>query len=60
MAVVDVKDSGEAQRVDCGDRGLFVYRDEDGIRADDSCCPHQSTNIRISRLEGSTLTRPKH
>ena len=31
MASADVKD-GEVQRVDCADRGLFVYRDDAGIR----------------------------
>ena len=59
MAAVDVTD-GEVQRVDCDDRGLFVYRDEAGIRVYDSRCPHQSTNIPHLALEGSTLTCPKH
>lgn len=59
MAVVDLTD-GNVLRVDCGDRGLFVYRDEAGIRVYDSRCPHQSTNIPHLALDGSTLTCPKH
>ena len=59
MAVADLTD-GAVQRVDCDDRGLFVYRDEAGIRVYDSRCPHQSTNIPHLALEGSTLTCPKH
>ncbi len=59
MAVVELKD-GEVHRVDCDDRGLFIYRDEAGIRVYDSRCPHQSTNIPHLALQGSTLTCPKH
>ena len=52
--------AGDVQRVDCDGRGLFVYRDNKGIRVYDSRCPHQSTDIPHLALDGSTLTCPKH
>ena len=59
MAAGEIK-GGEVQRVDCDGRGLFVYRDNKGIRVYDSRCPHQSTDIPHLALDGSTLTCPKH
>jgi nitrite reductase/ring-hydroxylating ferredoxin subunit/alkylhydroperoxidase/carboxymuconolactone decarboxylase family protein YurZ len=59
MAAADVK-PGEAQRVDCDGRGLFVWRDGDEIRVYDSRCPHQTTDIPHLALQGTTLTCPKH
>jgi nitrite reductase/ring-hydroxylating ferredoxin subunit/alkylhydroperoxidase/carboxymuconolactone decarboxylase family protein YurZ len=52
--------SGEIKRVDCDGRGLFIYRDTQGLHVYDSRCPHQSTDIPHLALEGSTLTCPKH
>lgn len=51
---------GEARRVDCDGRGLFVYRAQDEWRVYDSRCPHQATDIPHLALQGSTLTCPKH
>jgi nitrite reductase/ring-hydroxylating ferredoxin subunit len=59
MAAAELK-AGDVQRVDCDGRGLFLYRDDEGIRVYDSRCPHQSTNIPHLALEGNTLTCPKH
>jgi len=59
MAAADVP-TGDAQRVDCDGRSLFVYRDGKGIRVYDSRCPHQNTNIPHLALQGHTLTCPKH
>jgi len=59
MTAGEIK-GGEVQRVDCDGRGLFVYRDNKGIRVYDSRCPHQSTDIPHLALDGSTLTCPKH
>jgi nitrite reductase/ring-hydroxylating ferredoxin subunit/alkylhydroperoxidase/carboxymuconolactone decarboxylase family protein YurZ len=59
MAASTLK-KGEIRRVDCDGRGLFVYRDGEGIRVYDSRCPHQSTDIPHLALAGSTLTCPKH
>ena len=52
--------AGTVLRVDCDGRGLFIYRDDEGVRVYDSRCPHQRTNIPHLALEGSTLTCPKH
>jgi nitrite reductase/ring-hydroxylating ferredoxin subunit/alkylhydroperoxidase/carboxymuconolactone decarboxylase family protein YurZ len=52
--------NGDVRRVECDGRGLFVYRDGDGIRVYDSRCPHQSTDIPQLALNGTTLTCPKH
>jgi nitrite reductase/ring-hydroxylating ferredoxin subunit len=51
---------GEAARLDCDGRGLFVYREGDAYRVYDSRCPHQVTNIPHLALEGLELTCPKH
>lgn len=51
---------GEARRVECEGRGLFVVRDGDEIRIHDSLCPHQGTDIQPLALDGDTLTCPKH
>lgn len=59
MPVSDIR-AGEVMRVESDGRGLFVYRDADGIRVYDSRCPHQSTDIPDLALQGTTLTCPKH
>lgn len=59
MATRDLKD-GEATRVACDGRGLFVYREGRTYRVYDSLCPHQTTDIPHLALEGTTLTCPKH
>ena len=59
MAATELK-AGDVQRRDCDGRGLFVYRDNKGIRVYDSRCPHQSTNIPHLALDGQILTCPKH
>jgi nitrite reductase/ring-hydroxylating ferredoxin subunit len=51
---------GEATRLDCDGRGLFVYREGDAYRVYDSRCPHQVTNIPHLALQGRELTCPKH
>jgi nitrite reductase/ring-hydroxylating ferredoxin subunit/alkylhydroperoxidase/carboxymuconolactone decarboxylase family protein YurZ len=59
MAAADVR-AGEVTRIECDGRGLFVYRDADGLRVYDSRCPHQTTDIPHLALNGTTLTCPKH
>ena len=59
MAAADVQ-AGRAQRVECEGRGLFVWKDDAGIRVYDSRCPHQSTDIPELALAGRELTCPKH
>jgi nitrite reductase/ring-hydroxylating ferredoxin subunit/alkylhydroperoxidase/carboxymuconolactone decarboxylase family protein YurZ len=59
MAASDIVE-GEAKRVDCGARSVFVYREGETYRVYDSHCPHQVTNIPHLALEGCTLTCPKH
>lgn len=59
LATADIGD-GQAKRVDCGVRSVFVYREGDQFRVYDSRCPHQVTNIPQLALEGLTLTCPKH
>ncbi len=59
MAGSDIPD-GQAMRVDCDGRGLFVHRVKRRFQVYDSLCPHQSTNIPHLALQGSTLTCPKH
>ena len=51
---------GEATRLDCDGRGLFVYRKGEAYRVYDSRCPHQVTNIPHLALDGLALTCPKH
>lgn len=45
---------------DCGERGVFVYREGDRLRVFDNHCPHQRTPIPEAALSGTTLTCPKH
>jgi nitrite reductase/ring-hydroxylating ferredoxin subunit/alkylhydroperoxidase/carboxymuconolactone decarboxylase family protein YurZ len=59
MAAAEVC-AGEVARVECDGRGLFVYRDPEGLRVYDSRCPHQTTDIPHLALDGTTLTCPKH
>jgi nitrite reductase/ring-hydroxylating ferredoxin subunit/alkylhydroperoxidase/carboxymuconolactone decarboxylase family protein YurZ len=51
---------GEATRLDCDGRGIFVWRKGRTVKVYDSRCPHQATNIPHLALEGSRLTCPKH
>ena len=51
---------GEAARLDCDGRGLFVYRKGKDYRVYDSRCPHQVTNIPHLAIDGLELTCPKH
>jgi nitrite reductase/ring-hydroxylating ferredoxin subunit len=51
---------GQTTRIDCDERGVFVYRRADGFDVYDSRCPHQTTNIPHLALEGTRLTCPKH
>jgi nitrite reductase/ring-hydroxylating ferredoxin subunit/alkylhydroperoxidase/carboxymuconolactone decarboxylase family protein YurZ len=51
---------GDARRVECDGRALFVHREGDGWRVYDSRCPHQSTDIPHLALHGRTLVCPKH
>jgi nitrite reductase/ring-hydroxylating ferredoxin subunit/alkylhydroperoxidase/carboxymuconolactone decarboxylase family protein YurZ len=59
VAVADLVD-GEALRIDCDGRGLFIYRKGDALKVWDSRCPHEATNIPHLALAGRTLTCPKH
>ncbi len=59
MAVSDIAD-GEAKRVDCGTRSVFVYRAGDTYRVYDSHCPHQRADMPAEALEGCTLTCSRH
>ena len=59
MATADLQ-SGEARRVECDGRGLFVYHDKKNWQVYDSRCPHQTTDIPHLALDGNTLTCPKH
>ena len=59
MATADLQ-SGEARRVECDGRGLFVYHDKKIWQVYDSRCPHQTTDIPHLALAGTTLTCPKH
>ena len=59
MATKGVKD-GQAVRVECDGRGLFVLRQGRRWRVYDSRCPHQTTDIPHLALQGITLTCPKH
>jgi nitrite reductase/ring-hydroxylating ferredoxin subunit len=58
-AVADIAD-GEVQRLECGPRSVFVYREGESFQVHDSRCPHQVTDIPHLALEGKTLTCPKH
>lgn len=67
VMAADALAAGEARRVECDGRGLFVYRaasaseaDGDAWRVHDSRCPHQGTDIPPEALQGRTLTCPKH
>lgn len=57
---IDVLNDGEVMRIEHEARGLFIYRNKRTIRAYDSRCPHQTTNIPHLALQGTTLTCPKH
>lgn len=57
--LADIAD-GQARRIDCDGRSVFVHRSGDEIKVWDSRCPHESTDIPRLALEGSTLTCPKH
>jgi nitrite reductase/ring-hydroxylating ferredoxin subunit/alkylhydroperoxidase/carboxymuconolactone decarboxylase family protein YurZ len=59
MAAADLK-AGQVARVDCDGRSVFVQRSGRSIKAYDSRCPHQDTDIPHLALQGSMLTCPKH
>ncbi len=44
----------------CGDRDLFIYKDNEKINVYDSRCPHQVTNIPAEGIDGRKLACPKH
>ncbi len=52
--------AGGTLRVTCRGRGLFLHAGGSGLRAYDSRCPHQSTDIPESGVAGGSLTCPKH
>lgn len=41
-------------------KAVFVFTSGDGITVYDSICPHQSTSLGESNLEGCTITCPRH
>jgi nitrite reductase/ring-hydroxylating ferredoxin subunit len=51
---------GSASRHEVAGRGVFVYRDGSRIAVFDARCPHQSTDIPETALDGRRLTCPKH
>jgi len=59
MSATDLPAQGTV-RLECAGRGLFVHADANGVRVYDSVCPHQSTVIPASGIDGGTLTCPKH
>jgi nitrite reductase/ring-hydroxylating ferredoxin subunit/alkylhydroperoxidase/carboxymuconolactone decarboxylase family protein YurZ len=59
MASADLK-AGQAARVDCDGRSVFLQRVGRTVKAYDSRCPHQDTDIPHLALQGSMLTCPKH
>lgn len=60
MAEADLPRSGTTLRVECDGRGLFVHAGSDGLKVYDARCPHQSTDIPATGVDGATLTCPKH
>lgn len=58
-ALQDLPD-GQATRLACDGRELFILRDGESLKVYDSRCPHQETNIPVLALEGLTLKCPKH
>jgi nitrite reductase/ring-hydroxylating ferredoxin subunit/alkylhydroperoxidase/carboxymuconolactone decarboxylase family protein YurZ len=51
---------GQARRVECDGRAVFVYRERAEWRVYDSRCPHQSSDMPASALDGHRLVCPKH
>ena len=47
-------------RLECDGRGLFLHTGTNGMRVYDSHCPHKSTVIPASGVDGGALTCPKH
>ncbi len=60
LAALDAVPLDQVTYVEQEGRHVFVYRDADGIRAYDSRCPHQVTDIPHLALDGKRLTCPKH
>ncbi len=58
-AAADIPASGTL-RLECDGRGLFVHAGVDGVRVYDSRCPHRSTDIPASGVNGAALACPKH
>jgi nitrite reductase/ring-hydroxylating ferredoxin subunit/alkylhydroperoxidase/carboxymuconolactone decarboxylase family protein YurZ len=59
MASADLK-AGQVARIDCDGRSVFLQRVGRTVKAYDSRCPHQDTDIPHLALQGSMLTCPKH
>nr|VFK53921.1 MAG: Ferredoxin subunit of nitrite reductase or a ring-hydroxylating dioxygenase [Candidatus Kentron sp. TUN]VFK55048.1 MAG: Ferredoxin subunit of nitrite reductase or a ring-hydroxylating dioxygenase [Candidatus Kentron sp. TUN]VFK55819.1 MAG: Ferredoxin subunit of nitrite reductase or a ring-hydroxylating dioxygenase [Candidatus Kentron sp. TUN] len=61
MGTADIK-NGEINYQECDGRHVFVYRGDGAgdIRAYDSHCPHQVTDIPHLAINGLKLTCPKH
>jgi len=60
VAAVDELDEESGNCIHSSDRLLFIYAGEEKIHVYDQSCPHQSTLIPASALDGSVLTCPKH
>ena len=60
VTAVDGIPEAQAIRVGCDGRHLFLYREGDDIRAYDSRCPHQVTDIPHLAVDGNRVTCPKH
>ncbi len=60
VSEADAVANGTTARVDCDGRSLFLHQVDGELRAYDSRCPHQVTNIPDLALEGTRLTCPKH
>lgn len=52
--------AGEATRVECDGRAVFVHRTDKTWSVYDSRCPHQRTDIPLTALDGGKLQCPKH
>lgn len=60
VAAMDSLQEDDVTYLECDNRNLFVYKQNDTLKVYDSRCPHQVTNIPHLALHGSKLTCPKH
>jgi nitrite reductase/ring-hydroxylating ferredoxin subunit/alkylhydroperoxidase/carboxymuconolactone decarboxylase family protein YurZ len=60
VIAIDALQEDKVTYVQCEDRDLFIYYGNETVKAFDSRCPHQVTNIPELALEDCTLTCPKH